>query len=146
MGRTKIELVEEFQCPGCVGGPDPAGCSAFDEGEFGCTAHVPGTMMLGGNGVMKIALGLPKGFDRYPQFERGAHVQSEIIRLHPEPPEDFWNELNVPVWAMELDGVLFVRTYGPRVNRLWIDVIPGGKRTELCPQAIDVAEFYDQID
>jgi hypothetical protein len=142
--RTKIELVEEFQCPGCVAGSDTT-CGVYDDAEYGCTAHVPGTTIMGSGGFITIALGLPKGFNRLPEFG-SRHNQGELVRVHETAPVDFWNALNVPVWALEQNNVLFVRTYAPRVNRLWVDVIPGGKRSELCPQAIDVGEFYEDID
>lgn len=57
-----------------------------------------------------------------------------------------WNDLNIPVWAMEEDGFLFVRTYMPRINMGATDIIEGGKREELCPNAIDVREFCEEID
>jgi hypothetical protein len=46
---------------------------------------------------------------------------------------------------MEQDGLLFVRTFAPRINICWVDVIQEGKM-KLTPKAIDVSKFSDQID
>ena len=46
---------------------------------------------------------------------------------------------------MEKDGFLFVRTYCPRTNVNFIGVIESGA-LKLVPDAVDVAEFIDEID
>lgn len=46
---------------------------------------------------------------------------------------------------MELDGYLFVRTVSPRTARIFTDVIEGGTLA-MAPGAINVGEFYDEID
>jgi hypothetical protein len=70
-----------------------------------------------------------------------------IIRLHQKNSvkADFWDKFNVPVWALVQEGVLFVRTYCPRTNQTFVDVIEGGTLS-LVPQAIDVAPFYEEMD
>lgn len=146
----KLEtMVEEFQCPGCVCGGDTK-CGRFEKSEspgYGatCAGHVLGTSIMG---VGHIALGMPKGFN---QSARGSsHAvgtpNKMEIRLYPKGTErPTWNNLNIPVWAMEKDGFLFVRTYSPRIDRGRVDVIEGGKLSE-CPQALDVSKFYDDFD
>jgi hypothetical protein len=62
---------------------------------------------------------------------------------------DVLNKLNVPVWSLEQDGHLFVRTFTPRLCRPSVDVVEGGTRKESLPaklKGIDVGEFYEEID
>jgi len=150
---TPEELVEKFQCPGCVAGIDVT-CGAFkmpddiEDGVAQCTGHVLGTHLGLGN---PIALGLPKGFHNPGWFRNDEtpggwkHYNQMEIRLWPEGKFPDWNHLNIPVWAMEEDGFLFVHTYAPRINMTWVDVIEGGT-LDLVPNAINVSEFYDEID
>lgn len=135
-------LVEAFQCPGCVvGGPEI--CPKYRRedmggGSFRCGTHVVGTFFMPGGHV---AIGLPKGF-----CKTGRDENKLDIRLWPRgAAPDFWGHLNVPVWAMVLDGHLFVRTYAPRVNRGTVDVVEGGTLA-MVPRAQDVAKFFDEID
>lgn len=90
-------------------------------------------------GLGRIALGLPKGFNRYGPGDR---LDIRLF-LNGEAPE--WDHLNVPVWAMEMGGFLFVRTYSPRINRTSVDVIENGT-LDMAKNAIDVSKFVDQID
>lgn len=139
------EMVEEFQCPGCaIGGPGI--CDAFKETRWGhsCEAHACGTTIgLIGNFV---ALGLPKGFN-HPTVcdDKKQPHHKMIIGFWNEGERPQWDHLNVPVWAMEKDGYLFVRTYIPRLGKTRIDVIKNGA-LDLVPNAINVGEFYDEID
>jgi len=151
-----VEMVGEFMCPGCTLGckstmddcgkieQQPNG--AKEGGSWTCNNHSAGTMMAG---IGKILLGMPKGFNRVGFNTSSLHPrdhQHNPIRLWTEmPPEDHWDNLNVPVWAMEYEGHLLVRTYCPRINVNWTDVVKGGTR-DLVPNAINVAEFVDEID
>jgi len=137
---TQIEMIEEFQCPGCTCG-GPKTCDklklhvSVSVGTW-CESHSAGTFMLG---LGRIALGLPKGFHRY-----GPGDKMEIrLFLAGEKPE--WDHLNVAVWAMVIGGFLFVRTYSPRVNRCSTEVISGGD-LGMVPGALDVGKFIDEID
>lgn len=145
------EMVEEFLCPGCVCGgniecgvyKDPAERGAP---HGGCEAHVLGTTIM--PGFIKVALGLPKGFCRPTWCHRDDRPENKMfVRLWPDPLSvgDLWNELNVPVWGLEKDGYLFVRTLSPRNGWLFTDVIKGGT-LDLAQQAIDVAPFHAEID
>lgn len=132
------KMVEKFQCPGCVCGSNThCGEYNYDKDERMCTSHVLGTHVGLGN---RIALGLPKGFNK-PSF----NCQDMDIRLFKKGDSPKWNNLNVPVWAMEKDGYLFVRTFAPRVNSSWVDVINGGT-IQMTPNAINVSEFIEEID
>ena len=51
----------------------------------------------------------------------------------------------MPVWAQEKDGYLFVRTWSPRINKTYVDVVKGGTMA-MVPGAIDVADFKGEID
>lgn len=154
---NKHKMVEKFLCPGCVVGVNTK-CGKYrsqyqNEGEEGsCGSWVAGTTLLG---VGTFALGLPKGFNRVGttfrtdpmtgKLELTSAVKMEV-RLHPKSaPPPTWDRLNVAVWAMEKDGFLFVRTYSPRVNRSYVDVIEGGT-LDMCPGALNVGEFADEID
>lgn len=141
---TLKEMIGKFQCPGCMH-EESTDCERYkpEEGRS-CEGHVLGTFLGLGN---PIALGLPTGFNK-PGF---AHDDKPVIkirvRLFPDK-DDFdieWNHLNVPVWAMEVDGYLFVRTFCPRINVGWIDVIAGGTMA-MVPDAIDVSKFINEID
>lgn len=140
-----VELVEKFQCPGCVCGSDTK-CGEYRiETSWGivCKSHVLGTMAF--PYVGSFALGLPKGFCR-PGFDsNGQHRNKIDIRLWVSGERPEWDRCNVAVWAMERDGFLFVRTFAPRVNQTWVDVIESGTLA-MCPNAINVGEFYDEID
>lgn len=153
MKNKTEEMISEFQCSGCVNGGDPTTCGSFNLEEqddaFYCSKHCMGTMR---GDLIKIALGLPKGFNREGFL---------TIRLYLKmPPTPIWNHLNVPVWAMEKDGYLFVKTFLPRINKVFIDVIKGvkikdinasrdatsGKSRLTKYETINVTDFYDEID
>lgn len=147
---TRAEMVERFQCPGCVAGSDTQ-CGSFrPSGENGgCLAHVLGTFSPGSG---SFALGLPKGFNRAGWEYQPADVNRPIehrnqlcIRLWPEGGAPLWDKFNVPVWAMEWEGVLLVRTFSPRVNFSCVDVVENGT-LKMVPQALNAAEFLEEMD
>lgn len=166
---SEVKMIEEYQCSGCVSGSDIT-CGRFklwrddEKIGFSCRGHVPGTFLTG---IGCILLGMPKGFNRIGDWynykdpmllmketvERGrkdsptggyetGHVH---IRLHTKGTKPLWNKFNIAVWAMVEEGYLFVRTYSPRVNRTYIDVIEGGT-LEMVPGAVNVGEFQKDID
>jgi len=101
--------------------------------------------------IGSFALGLPRGFDRVGHMshakKRTDKHNTMWILCWPKDGGNrpHWDNCNVPVWALEKDGFLFVRTYRPRINENCVDVIEGGT-LDLVPQAINVGEFYDEID
>ena len=137
------EMVEQFQCPGCVSGSDTT-CGKFNYSvvDRRCTSHILGTSININN---SIALGLPKGFNKPGWGQEGKSYNKIMIRLYENGQLPEWDHLNVPVWALEKDGFLFVRTYAPRINQGWVDVIENGT-LGLCSNAIDVSSFIDEID
>ena len=148
---TGIEMVEEFVCPGCVAGSD-TNCGSYEELKHsdaaGCINHVVGTHLFG---VGSFALGLPKGFNRAglkPNCKGSSDYLNQMWILcwtKDQIKEDHWNKFNVPVWAMEKDGYLFVRTLRPRINESCVEVVKDGT-LDMFPGAIDVGDFYEEID
>lgn len=167
---TVVDMVEKFQCPGCVSGSDttcgnyvPVTQSGFsdDAKASWCDGHTLGTSLFGSTGMLHMALGLPKGFNRSGQtldifnahFKEGPHkgrrkpntASFMEIRLWLAGQDPGWDEFNIPVWAMVEDGFLFVRTVCPRTARVITDVIEGGT-LDMVPNAVDVGKFVDEID
>lgn len=139
------DMVEKFQCPGCVAGSNTqCGIYKYDPDEMKCVSHVLGTQVGLGNHV---AIGLPRGFNK-PGWSRDRHITRNTIdvRLWTAGTKPDWNHLNVAVWALEKDGFLFVRTFAPRVNMSWVDVIEGGTFEMVPHGTISVAEFINDID
>ena len=138
-------MISEFQCPGCTCGSAPCEkCESFkpgsvpEQGSFFCESWSAGTFMFPGGNIM---LGLPKGFNKVGPIDKEKH--KNIIRLWDKTKPE-WDHLNVAVWAVVKDGYLFVRTYCPRVNVTYVDVVKGGK--DIPAGAIDVGKFIDEID
>lgn len=150
MNETELSIIGEMQCPGCTCGCAPAAeCESFkpsNEYGFCCEGHSSGTMM---SGVGWIYLGLPKGFNRVGAYRaKGDSERRNNIRLWIAPDIPGWDFLNVPIWAMEEDGFLYVRTYCPRINTNFVDIVKGGTM-EFIPSdchVLDVADFPDEID
>jgi hypothetical protein len=139
------EMVEEFQCPGCVCGGDTK-CGRYnpDPTSHTCHGHVLGTVMMG---LGHIALGLPKGFCRPGRDPfKNVDFNQMNMRFWMESTAPGWDKCNIATWAMEREGFLFVRTYMPRLNYGVLDIICKGNREKLCPTALNVADFYDEID
>lgn len=134
------KMIEKFQCNGCLLGSDTK-CGSFSLEEyktsFRCKSHHIGTMSFGAG---RFAPGLPKGFCRIGED------QNFQIWFWPKGEKPKWDKFNVPVWALDEDGFLFVRTYLPRVNQTKVEVVQDGDMGELCPGAIDVGLFIDDID
>ena len=89
-----------------------------------------------------LCLGLPKGFNRLSRQRENDEI---AVRLWTSDNPPSWDNCNIAVWAMEKNGFLFVRTMAPRIDLCWVDVIKGGT-LDLCPEAVDVGEFADEID
>jgi len=144
------ELVEKFQCPGCVCGSNTR-CGKYELSTYGpaCKNHVPGTVSWPGG---TIYLGLPTGFNKVGMLgttDFDEKSRNNTIRLWEAGTGPEFDRLNVPVWAMEQDGFLFIRTYAPRINASYIDVVEGGTFESLdldLRLTYDVRSFVDSID
>lgn len=151
MNDIQLNMINDFQCPGCISGSSTE-CGSFkmkeEHGFFGCKAHIAGTMI---SGIGSINLGLPKGFNRVGcTFPHGMpkEMRTDNIRLYAEMPKNRWDKFNIPAWAREHEGFLYVRTYLPRTNRTFVDVIHNGKIADIpdITVPINVSEFVDDID
>ncbi len=145
---TVEEMVEKFQCPGCVVGSDTQ-CGKFklNDQKNSCASHCMGMRKLGVRSG-RFALGLPKGFNRASP-DTADHSGTLDIEFYPKGVPTRWDHLNVPVWAMEEDGFLFVRTYSPRINWTRVEVLEGGTFEAFngVPHfPINVATFIEEID
>lgn len=157
------DMIEKFLCPGCIQG-SAGHCDKYELEGMPQSGHYCGNWCAGTimSGVGSIVLGLPKGFNRLGSMYFAKHSAAEegqktaIVRLferdeydqminEPSDCEVPSSHLNVPVWAMEDDGYLFVRTFAPRIGWHWIDVVKGGT-LDMVPTALNVGEFYDEID
>lgn len=118
---NKYQIVEKFQCPGCVVGSDTncGKCSIHPYGGrhgFRCRSHAAGTSSLAGG---RFFLGLPKGFNK---DRNNPHI---LLFTHKdEKPE--YDVLNIPVWFTMEDNFLIVKVFCPRINEIMIDVIEDG--------------------
>lgn len=141
MNEDQKQMIERFQCCGCVCGPDTK-CSESDfENKYGfrCRAHVPGTTSVPGG---RVYLGLPRGFNKVGEVREKNNIRLWLSGSKPE-----WDKFNIPVWAMVSDNALFVRTFCPRVNISYVDVVAGGKLSDTTPfDVVDVGEFVKDID
>ncbi len=147
---TKKQMIEKFQCPGCACGSDTVTCKSFKMDDeplcdgFRCSGHCAGTVMMPGG---HINLGLPKGFDRCIKPRHTENFTN--IRMHLNMETYHGDKFNIPVWAMEQNGYLFVRTVMPRTDRIMVDVIKSAVFSDLSckfPGLVDVGEFHNDID
>ena len=147
MNESQKRMIEKYQCPGCVAGSDTE-CGALDvnygQGYHSCAGHCCGTYIMGSGSM---ALGLPKGFNKcqIQWGEKYPRHNTIPIRLWTTGNAPKWDHLNVPVWALEKDGSLFVRTCIPRLGIVCVDVIDGGS-IDMPSDAIDVGSFHSEID
>lgn len=114
INKTVKEIVEKYQCLGCVCGNDIS-CYEKDYDTVGCSRHVAGTLL---SDIGRIFLGMPKGFNRL-----GLCDKTKITIF--ENFEDGWgyNMYNVPVWKyLDKNGNTIVRGICPRVNWPWIHI------------------------
>lgn len=150
-------MVGRLLCSGCVCGGDPADCTAYRPEEIVpgcwiCAGHVLGTFVLPSPG--HFALGMPRGFNR-PGInpDRARTPNKMTIRLWPQGHHPVWDHFNIAVWAMRGEatgdknyaGYLFVRTAIPRRGEMVVDVVEGGG-LDLVPGAVNVGDFYEEID
>ena len=156
---TAREMVEIFQCQGCSNGmstrcgsfklQEIASAKSLDDGAeliggFRCRNHIAGTNIGG-----FVNVGLPIPFARVQYRTSQEEVRTNIrMHLYPVDYGTYWDGFNVPVWALELKGYLFVRTYCPRTDQSYVDVIKGGSIAmirERFSSVIDIGPITDRI-
>jgi len=147
---NKLEIIQEYQCPGCVNGSDPQTCEKFKLFEqnldnwFKCENHWPGTSVNG----QQFHLGLPKPFALVKIVaERAEKFAEPFFRFfqknkHPMYGTDFYyGARDIPVWALEQNGFLFVQVYSPRVKKTVVEIIEGGKISDLPTSVVNVSDL-----
>ena len=133
MTELQIKMVEQFQCPGCSCGTNTeSGCFKASQTTLSCDNHSAGTFA---GGIGNFNLGLPKGFNRIGPMDKT--IQKSNIRLLDKLPE--YDVFNMPLWALEKDGYLFVVVAFPRLHQMWVDVVPDKKISDLPPNVVDVS-------
>ena len=120
MDKKVSSAVERYQCSGCISGSN---ISCFKEniaGGAGCGGHLSGTII---NGIGKIFLGLPKGFNRLGHLE---NMKPIIFKSFKEFRESDWKEycnFQVPVWKhLDKHGNTLVRGLLPRRNEPFLHI------------------------
>lgn len=113
-------------------------------GGFRCRNHESSTNVGG-----YVNLGLPLPFSRVQYRDTREEVRTNI-RLHLYPVEygGYWDGFNLPVWAMEKHGFLFVRTYCPKTDQSYVDVIQDGSVALLLGVfggCIDITNVADKM-
>lgn len=130
------QMIEEYQCPGCVDGPYPE-CYEHDpnESSITCTRHISGSLLMGAS---KILLGLPRGFNRI-----GGGVDMNLFEKFSEG----WgyNQYNIPVWkTLDTNGNTLVRGLSPRINRAFLHVFKGDCMAEIS--CLDITPHLKGMD
>lgn len=140
--KTKIKNpVEEYQCVGCVGGPYPD-CFVKEDGGIGCSKHCAGTSTIGGAGLQRFFLGLPRGFCRLGQQKD----MTVYIFENQEQQNKQWKYdiFNIPVWKHRNEqGHILVRGYMPRINAGFIHVILDGNMDKIDCREISQDEIKE---
>jgi len=135
MNEQAKNAVETYQCPGCVCGNDISCYKNEKVVGIGCSSHVAGTIIFP---IGKIALGMPKGFNRVKDGTLVNILQST---------DDFkYNNLNVPVWKrLDENGNTLIRGLSPRIDSSFLHVILGDNMDKFdCFEVDD--EFLEGID
>lgn len=156
---TARDMVETFQCPGCAHGSDTQ-CGKFKLHELPAGTSHEGNKLVPGfrcqnhqaaklGETQRVNLGLPVPFARVQYREGSSEVQTNIrMHLYPVNYGVYWDAFNVPVWALEKGDYLFVRTYIPRVDQSYVDIIKGGNVDlirQTHPNVIDIGPVADKI-
>lgn len=144
MNTVTLKAVNSYQCPGCMQGPDVETCDRANVTDKGCTNQAAGVF---GAGIGAIALGLPKGFNRFgPGPERKVEVWASYDVLMAYQP-NLRTIFSVPVWKhLDEQGNTLMRWYSPRTNCGWSVVVLGDCRDRF-PQALEItAEQIADMD
>lgn len=129
-------VIEEYQCPGCVCGSD---IKCYAKGEnLECSKHVAGTM---GFGVGSFFLGMPRGFCRI-----GFIKKKKMKLLIFEKPQWGYDMFNIPVWKhLDKKGNTIIRGVSPRVNWPFLHIFIGDHLKEFNCLEISQANI-DEMD
>jgi hypothetical protein len=145
-----VEAIAEYQCTGCVSGPDAPACPQFKNHGLGCVNHVPGTSGLAEG---TFYLGLPKGFNRLgpnkfvPNYRNNLEVYPSMDALL--ETKSLNSIFSLPVWLhIDRYGNTIIRWFSPRVNWGWSTVTLGDHSEHpLFAKAIRITQVeLDQMD
>ena len=126
------EMIEEYQCPGCVCGSDiECGKYKLDEGSNNCAGHCIGTTISGGIG--KILLGFSKGFNR-------VGFDTNLKPWFYKDVQDFsYDKFNIPVRKYKNEkGHILVKGLMPRLNQTFLQVFKSGDIDKI--KALEITE------
>lgn len=141
---TMLEAIKAYQCPGCVGGPNPLECDSANVTNKGCVGHVPGTLMMR---VGSFYLGMPKGFCRLGPSSAKALAVWESYESFAKSSPHMLTKFNVPVWKhLDKEGNTLVRWFDTVSNVGKTVVILGDCRVKL-PGALEIsADDIEDMD
>jgi hypothetical protein len=126
-----MEIVEKYQCSGCVCGCDTSCYEKTDYG-VGCEKHVVGTTI---SGLGRIFLGMPVGFCRLGTLDSKMFPLGIFENLK----DGYLDKFNIPVWKYYDGTVTMMRGLSPRINLPFINIFIGNHLDE-----IDCLEITDE--
>ncbi len=131
------KFVKEYQCPGCVCGPEEGCFKEMNCKSISCEKHVAGTMATD---IGKFFLGMPKGFNRIGNQKE---LPINIYKTQADQKAQFsYNNFNVPVWKHKnKEGHIFIRGYMPRINMGFIHIILDGDFESIDAHEINIDEI-----
>ena len=130
-----MDIVTEYQCPGCVCGGNS--CYKPCNNSYGCKNHVAGTMA---SGIGLFFLGMPKGFNRLGLLDDYGKNQAMQIHIFENISEAWINDkFNIAVWKYFDGKNTIVRGLQPRLNIPFLFIILGD-----CRDKIDCLEITAQ--
>jgi len=141
MKKKEKAAIKEYQCSGCVSGPDLECYEHKTKYGIQCDKHHPGTMI---SGIGMVFLGMPRPFCRtgnYKLINGNSYIKIYIYNRFQDLDETwFYDKYNIPVWKYKNDkNHVFVRGLCPRINRPFLHVI-----LEDCLDKINCLEITDQ--
>ena len=130
------DLIEEYQCPGCVYGSDRE-CGSYKKSDTeACGSHCAGTSA---SGIGRFFLGMPKGFNRL-----GSEDLKIWIYKH---TDDFdYDCFNIPVWKYKnSEKHIIVKGLMPRLNQTFLQIFQLGNIDKINAFLV-TDEFLKTID
>lgn len=121
------EIVEEYQCSGCVSGPyEKCFKPIRPQLGIGCDKHCPGTTLFKmSTGMQRDFLGMPTGFSR---LGKNNDLRIQIFE-NQKQQEAIWeyDKFNIPCWKHKNEkGHIIVKGLQPRISMMFIHVIIDG--------------------
>ena len=141
--ESVIKAIKEYQCPGCMKGyASDCDYLKVNKNPFGfytCSNHFPSTIC---SVAGQLLLGCPKGFNHLGPIDK--KIQTIFIHIWEKGTKPDWDKYNIPTWTRRVDGNVFVKTYSPRINLCFVEILL--ETTELPEGALDIESFIDEMD